>query len=220
MRRFLRENGLSVALFAFFFFALIGQVATGRNDYNDDREERHQPPVSLGQYLTSGHFVEALFENWESEFLQMGAYVFLTIFLKQKGSPDSKKLDEENECDADPEKDKDKPGVPWPVKKGGLVLKLYENSLTLVLMTLFVASLLLHAAGGAKLYSEEQIAQNKPPVSVLEYMGTSRFWFQSFQNWQSEFLSVGALVVLSIFLRQKGSPESKPVSAPHDETGE
>lgn len=220
MRRFLRENGLSVALFALFFFTLIGQVVTGRSDYNDDREERHQSPVSLGQYLISDHFAEALFENWESEFLQMGAYVFLTIFLKQRGSADSKKLDEENDCDADPKKDKNKPGVPWPVKKGGVILKLYENSLTLTLLALFLSSFVLHAAGGAKLYSEEQIAQNKPPVGLAEYMGTSRFWFQSFQNWQSEFLSVGALVVLSIFLRQKGSPESKPVSAPNDETGD
>ena len=208
-------------MFAVFFGVLIGQILTGRSDYNDDRAERHAPPVSMGQYLTSGHFVEAVFENWESEFLQMGGYVLLTVFLKQKGSPDSKKFDEENPCDADPnEDDKNKPDAPWPVKKGGLWLRLYQNSLTLALFGLFAAAFFLHAAGGAKLYSEEQIAQNKPPVSLIGFLETPQFWFQSFQNWQSEFLSVGTLVVLSIYLRQKGSPESKPVAAPNSETGE
>ncbi len=220
MRRFLRENGLSVALLVLFLGTFVGQIATGRSDYNDDRQERNAPPVTLGQYLTSGHFVEATFENWESEFLQMGAYVLLTIWLKQKGSPDSKKLDEDNTCEEDPTAQKDNPDAPWPVRRGGLWLVLYKNSLASALFGLFALSFLLHAGGSVRLYNEEQRAENKLEVGFGQYLTTSHFWFQSLQNWQSEFLSVGALVVLTIFLRQYGSPQSKSVAAPHKETGE
>jgi hypothetical protein len=211
LRRIWRENSLSIVLFTIFAVVLIGQFLTGHAEYNDDRQERGQAAVSLASYVTSGHFVEATFENWESEFLQMAAYVLLTIWLRQKGSPDSKKLDEEEPFDKPSAKLADRsPAVRW----------LYENSLSLALLTLFVISFFLHAAGGAALYNEEQLARGKETVSVFGFLTTSRFWFQSFQNWQSEFLSVGLLVVLSIFLRQKGSPESKPVDAPNDETGE
>ncbi|MGI8565610.1 MAG: DUF6766 family protein, partial [Pyrinomonadaceae bacterium] len=109
--------------------------------------------------------------------------------------------------------------APWPVRRGGWVLKLYENSLALAFLLLFLISFALHAVGGAEEYSEEQLQHGEPAVSVLQFFATSRFWFESFQNWQSEFFSIGAMVVLSIFLRQKGSPESKPVDSPHGETG-
>ena len=219
MRRILRENGLSIVLFSLFLFSLIGQTLTGHKEYNDDQQEHRQPTISYGEYLMSGHFVEATFENWESEFLQMACYVVLTVFLYQKGSSESKKPDALQRVDIVSKKGGKEKDAPWPVRRGGWVLKLYENSLALAFVLLFLGSFLLHAAGGAKEYSQDQIEHGGQPVSTMQYMGTSRFWFESFQNWQSEFFSIGAMVVLTIFLRQKGSPESKPVDSPHSETG-
>lgn len=220
MRRILRENGLSIVLFVLFFFTVAGQSITGYHEYNQDQQEHQQPTIGFTEYLTSGHFVEAIFENWESEFLQMGMYVLLTAYLFQKGSPESKKLDEKEAVDRDPQKSRKKgKDVPWPVRRGGFVLKIYENSLCIALFSLFIISFLLHAAGGAKEFSQDQLEHGGQAVSMVQYLGTSRFWFESFQNWQSEFLSVGVLIIFSIFLRQKGSPESKPVDAPHSQTG-
>lgn len=219
MRRVLRENGLSIVLFLLFLFSLVGQTLTGHSEYNEDQQEHGQPTVGYAEYLTTGHFVEATFENWESEFLQMSAYVVFTIFLFQKVSSESKDPGRVERVDLIPEQSRKEKDAPWPVRRGGLVLKLYENSLSLVLFTLFLASFVLHAAGGVKEYNQEQLEHGRQAISMMQYMGSSRFWFESFQNWQSEFLSVGAMVVLSIFLRQKGSPESKPVDSPHSDTG-
>jgi hypothetical protein len=175
----------------------------------------------LSEYLRSGHFIESVFENWESEFLQMAAFVLLTAFLYQRGSPESRELEGNPDLDRDPRKDKRKDS-PWPVFRGGLVLTFYEHSLSISLFLLFAVSFFLHAAGGAREYNQDQLEHGAGgnPLTTFDYLGTSRFWFESFQNWQSEFLSVGALIVLSIFLRERGSPESKPVAAPHSETGE
>lgn len=211
MRRFFRENGLSIALFVCFLIFLIGQTTAGFHTYNDDRRDHQRPEVPLGAYLRSGHFIEATFENWESEFLQMGSYVLFTVWLRQRGSPESKPLEGEPDVDAEPAD---------PKKRRGLTRKLYENSLTLALFGLFLASFGLHAWGGVRNYNEAQAMHGAKAIGFFAFLGTSAFWFQSFQNWQSEFLSVGVLVVLSIFLRQKGSPESKPVDAPNDQTGD
>jgi len=220
MRKWLRNNGLSIAMFLLFAVSLVGQVFAGHRVHNEDQRDHSQPAVALSEYLRSGHFVEAVFENWESEFLQMAAFVFLTAWLYQKGSPESRKLEGEPDLDKHPTKSKKK-NSPWPVHRGGLLLKLYSHSLSIALFLLFAISFVLHAAGGAREYTQEQLEHGTGgPVGTLSYMGTSRFWFESFQNWQSEFLSVGALIVLSIFLRERGSPESKPVDAPHSETGE
>jgi hypothetical protein len=220
MRRILRENGLTIAMFTLFIFALAGQSVTGYRQYNEGQKDHGQPTINFSEYFSTGHFVEAVFENWESEFLQMGMYVLLTAYLYQKGSPESKKLNEKEAVDTPPSKSKRKrKDAPWPVQRGGFILKLYQNSLCLALLLLFLLSFALHAAGGAKEYSQDQMQHGGQAVSMIQYLGTSRFWFESFQNWQSEFLSVGVLVVLSIFLRQKGSPESKPVDAPHSKTG-
>lgn len=218
MRSFLRDNSLTLAMFLLFGLSLAGQVTMGFADYNSDRTEHGETPITLPTYLGSGHFIEAVFENWESEFLQMAAFVVLTVRLRQRGSPESKAIDEDEPVDADP--DPTRPSAPWPVRRGGFILKVYENSLGLTLFTLFVVSFALHAVGGSIEYNEEQQSHGlSERVSAVSYVGTSRFWFESFQNWQSEFLSVGALVVLSVFLRQKGSPESKPVDHPDSETG-
>ena len=219
MRQFFHNNGLSVALFALFFFSIVGQYLTGFHEYNDDLRQHGKPIVGYVEYLGEGHFIEATFENWESEFLQMGMYVVLTIFLFQKGSSESKTPGTTERVDVIPEKNLLDKNAPAPVKRGGWALKIYQNSLSIALFSLFAASFALHAVGGAMEYNREQAEHNEPPVSTVEFVQTSQFWFQSFQNWQSEFLSIGAMVVLSIFLRQKGSPESKPVDAPHEETG-
>ncbi len=219
MKEILRNNGLSITLFALFLFSFAGQILTGHHQYNQEQLEHGQSAVGFAEYLKSGHFIEATFENWESEFLQMGAYVFLTVFLFQKGSSESKEPGKLEHVDVVPGASEKRDDAPWPVRRGGWVLKLYENSLALAFLLLFLISFALHAVGGAEEYSEEQLQHGEPAVSVLQFFATSRFWFESFQNWQSEFFSIGAMVVLSIFLRQKGSPESKPVDSPHGETG-
>ena len=218
MRKWLRNNGLSIAMFFLFAISLVGQVLAGHRVHNQDQIEHEQPTVSLGGYLRSGHFVEAVFENWESEFLQMAAFVLLTAYLYQKGSPESRKLEGEPDLDKHPRKSKKKDS-PWPVHRGGLALTLYSHSLSIALFLLFAGSFLLHAAGGVREYNQEQLEHGSEPIRMLTYIGTSRFWFESFQNWQSEFLSVGVLIVLSVFLRERHSPESKPVAETHDETG-
>jgi hypothetical protein len=218
MRRVLRDNGLSLVMFALFLVFLAGQSIAGYKTTNSENQQHRQPPESFGRYLASGAFVEATFENWESEFLQMGAYVFLTAFLIQKGSPESKSPDGD-EVDADPRQQRDKPGVPGPVKRGGFVLKVYEHSLTLAMLGLFLFSFVLHALGGHAEFNQQQLEHGEAAVSLWSFVTSSEFWFQSMQNWQSEFLAVATLTVLGIFLRQRGSPESKPVAAPHAQTG-
>jgi hypothetical protein len=219
MRRILYENGLSLAMFGLFVICLAGQSISGWLVYCNEQEDHRSPPSDYLSYLVNGHFTESIFENWESEFLQMGAYVVLTVFLRQKGSAESKKLGKKEPVDTDPERAPHSKDAPWPVRRGGLMLRVYEVSLSLALFLLFFVSLTLHALGGQKAYNHEQLQHGSEQVSVLQYLGTSQFWFESFQNWQSEFLSVGVLIVLSIFLRQKGSSQSKPVHFPHSETG-
>ena len=219
MRRLFHENGLSIVLFALFIVFFVAQSIAGHRYYNEEQQEHQQPSVTYVEYITGSHFLEASMENWESEFLQMFFFIVLTVFLYQKGSAESKDPEKEEEVDQDPNKAKTK-NSPSPVKKGGWILKLYEHSLSLAFLLLFLVSFLLHAKGGAGDYNEEQRAHGSAEsVTTIEYMATSRFWFESFQNWQSEFLAVGLMVVLTIFLREKGSKESKPVATPHDETG-
>ena len=179
--------------------------------------EHHQNPIGIFQYLKSGHFIEATFENWESEFLQMALFVWLTVFLRQKGSSESKQISGKEEVERQPEKH---PDAPWPVRKGGIILSVYKHSLSLSLLLLFIASFLLHWYGSNKDFNEQQILEGKSTETMITYLSNSRLWFESFQNWQSEFLSVFAIIFLSIYLREIGSPQSKPVDAPHSETGE
>ena len=219
-RRFLFENGLVLSAFALFLFSFAGQIMTGHAVYNEEQRQHMQAAVGLADYLRTGAFVEATAENWESEFLQMGVFVLLTVFLYQRGSSESKTIEEPDPVDQRPEEARDDPEAPGPVRRGGLSLVLYKHSLSISLLVLFAISFLLHAAGGAREYSEDQQQHGAGPVSMLGYLATSQFWFESFQNWQSEFLSVGVLVLLSIWLREQGSAQSKPVAAPHGDTGE
>jgi hypothetical protein len=187
-------------------------------EHNKELEKAGLGAVTMSEYAGSGHFMQSTFENWESEFLQMALFVILTISLRQKGSSESKKCEGKEEVDREPSTRRK--NVPWPVKKGGWVLSLYKNSLSIALMLLFIISFFLHLEGSLRDENEQLLNEGELPHTLSYYIGSSRFWFESFQNWQSEFLSVFAIVVLSIFLRQKGSPQSKPVDAPDWETGE
>lgn len=220
MKNFLRNNSLSLVFGALFLFSLIGQVFTGLKQHNLKLEEHQQPPVTLGTYLTTGHFLQATMENWESEFLQMALFVLGTVFLYQKGSSESKDPESDEEEEVDRQPDPNKKDAPWPVHKGGLIEKLYQRSLFIALFLLFLATFYLHLRGSMLDHNEEQVLKGAAPETMGQYITNSRFWFESFQNWQSEFLAVFSLAVLSIFLRQKGSPQSKPVDAPNSQTGE
>ncbi|MDQ0894537.1 DUF6766 family protein [Agromyces ramosus] len=217
--RWLHEHALFLVCMAIFLLCLAGMAVSGFLVYNEEQSSHATAPIPFGDYLSSGHFIEATFENWESEFLQMGAYVVLTVFLFQKGSSESKPIGKHTEQDDDPRHAEVGPDTPWPVRRGGLVLVLYENSLAIFFFVLFGLSFWFHAVGGAEAYSEEQLEHGLPAVSTIEFLGTSQFWFESMQNWQSEFLAVAAIVGASVYLRQRGSPESKPVATPHHETG-
>jgi hypothetical protein len=210
VKRFLTNNGLSIALFALFFITLLGQSLTGwREDVHTSEQHGEAVPTYV-EYVRSGSFLEATMENWESEFFQMFVYVIFTVFLYQKGSAESK------DPDTDPRLRARDKLIP---RRRTLGTWVYENSLSLTFLGLFLLAFALHAAGGASAYNDELRAHGRTSVSIWEYMASARFWFESLQNWQSEFLAIAAMVVLSIFLRQRGSPESKPVEAPHSSTG-
>ncbi|MEO7523724.1 MAG: DUF6766 family protein [Ferruginibacter sp.] len=211
----LKNKGLTIVFAILFLLTMTGQVVSGLKEYNKDTIELGGHPVSLPSYLTSGHFLSSTFENWESEFLQMALYVVLPIFLFQKGSSESKDPDAVHPVDKEP--DPQRKNAPWPVKKGGWILIVYKRSLTIVLFAFFVLSFLLHWHGSMKGYNEEQLLKSLPTVTAGQYLSNSRFWFESFQNWQSEFLSIFVMVIFSVYLRQAGSPMSKPVDAPHME---
>ena len=214
-----KNNNLSIVLFLLFAASLVGQSLSGWKAHNQDQRDHGEPEIRYVEFVRSSDFGETVFENWESEFLQMAFYVMLTAFLIQKGSAESKKHDGQEEVDEDPVAHRADPDAPWPVKRGGWMLSVYKYSLSIALLLLFLGSFVGHAAAGARKYSEEQLEHGSPPVGMFEYMGNPRFWYESFQNWQSEFLAVLTIVVLSIWLRQWGSPESKPVHAPHAQTG-
>lgn len=220
VRKLLQENGLLIACLGLFAVFFIGMLISGAATYNQEQQEHgSHGHVSVISYLVTGHFVEATFENWESEFLQMGMYVVLTAFLYQKGSAESKPLHGRAPQDEDPRDVIPNRWTPWPVRKGGIVLRIYENSLAIAFFVLFFASWALHAVGGVEAFNEEQVQHGQAAISVWRYVTTSQFWFESMQNWQSEFIAVAAIVGLSIFLRQRGSAESKPVAEPHRQTG-
>lgn len=219
MKKFWKNNSLSIVLIALFLLFVVGQTFTGYAVNNKELEDHGRPTLSMGEYLGSGHFGEAIFENWESEFLQMAAYIILTVFLIQKGSAESKDPNKSEAVDQGVNRKTISKDSPWPVRKGGVWLVLYRNSLFLAFVLLFLMSFALHAVEGARANCSEDSMHGKQCDSLVEYVTGPQFWFESFQNWQSEFLAVASIVILSIFLRQQGSPESKPLTVPHSTTG-
>jgi hypothetical protein len=212
---FFYRNSLSIVFTSLFLITLAAQALTGWKEHNHELQDANHEPLSLFSYLHTGHFISATFENFQSEFLQMALYVALTVGLRQQGSAESKKLNEKEEVDRTPRAGKD---APWPVKKGGWILKLYSKSLSIAFFLLFFISWGLHLYGSWDDHNVEQLLHHKQVESVGTFLGEPTFWFETFQNWQSEFLSVASIVFLTIYLRQHGSPESKPVDAPHFET--
>ncbi|MBL8687741.1 MAG: hypothetical protein JNL04_01500, partial [Rhodospirillaceae bacterium] len=194
MRRFLRDNGLSLALLAFFLAFWVGQAIAGWQVFNDEQAVHGNAPVSLLAYLGTSHFLEATAENWESEFLQMSAYVAFTAFLFQRGSAESKSPDRAEDVDKEGPATSD---APWPVRKGGLALALYRYSLSLAFALLFLGSFAIHAASGHRLENIRRAAHGQDPQPAIAYVSSSQFWFEAMQNWQSEFLAVLSIVVLS-----------------------
>ena len=214
---FFYRNSLSIVVLSLMIIFWAAQFVTGWKDHNETRSEHGEPALTRMEYLSSGHFISSTFENWESEFLQMALFVVLTMHLFQKGSSESKDPDKKDEVDREPNpKKKD---APWAVKKGGFILSIYKYSLSISLFLLFILSFCFHWYGSLLHYNKEQTLKHQPTETAIQYIGDSRFWFESFENWQSEFLSVFAIVILSIYLRQINSPQSKPVDAAHSETG-
>lgn len=214
-RSFFYRNGLSIFALGFFLLFWAGQAVTGWYEYNESLTDLGGSPVSFLPYLKSGHFVESTFENFESEFLQMGLYVLATVWLRQWGSSESKPLEGSEDVDREPVPG---PDAPWPVRKGGFVLKLYKNSLSIAFLLLFLVSFTFHAWGSYENYQVKQTLKHAAIEPLSDFMFSTKLWFESFQNWQSEFLSIASIVILSIFLRQQGSPESKPVDMSNAET--
>ena len=218
MTRIWKNNGLTIVLMMLFALSLIGQWLTGWRFENQELARHGGHALTLGQYATDAQFISTVFENWESEFLQMSAYVLLTCFLFQKGSAESADPDE-------PPRDEDlaaqamKKGAPAILRRGPTARWLYANSLGLTLLLLFIVSFLMHWTFSAREAAAEALAHGAQAPTMLGYLFDPQLWFESFQNWQSEFLSTAVLVVLSIFLRQRESPESKAVAAPHGQTG-
>jgi hypothetical protein len=221
VRRFLRENGLTVAFSALLLGALVGQALTGVAFYNDSASDARLPTLTLGEYVTSSQFAVDVAENWQSEYLQFLLYVLLTVWLVQKGSPESKPVDKVGR-ESDEEQ---KVGrfaddrSPAAARRGDWVTSLYSNSLGLVMGGIFLASWAAQSVAGTVSFNEQRLAQLQAPVSWGGYVTSADFWSRTFQNWQSEFLAVGSMAILAIYLRQRGSPESKPVGASHEATG-
>ncbi len=212
---FLYRNSLTLVFLLLFLICIGFQAYFGWQEYNEELVENSLSPIGAIDYLQTGHFVSATFENWESEFLQMGLFVIFTIFLRQQGSSESKALSGKEAVDKEP---RSSSKAPWPVKKGGWVLSLYKNSLSICLLLFFALSFFVHLYGSWRDFNAEALMKHKSLISIGKYLSNSRFWFESFQNYQSEFLSIAAIIFLSIYLRQKGSPQSKPVDMPFYET--
>jgi hypothetical protein len=223
MRRFAKENSLSLFFLVIFLLALVGQAIAGHNLYNEEALAHKEPAIDFWRYVSSSSFGQAVMENWQSEYLQFALFALATVWLLQKGSPESKELDKAGtESDAEQKvgrhAEQDSPR--W-ARVGGLRTAIYSNSLIIAMALVFAGSWFAHSVTGWTDFNQEQFDHGDPRVSWWSYVGSSQFWESTLQNWQSEFLAVGSFAVLAVYLRQRGSPESKPVGAPTgDATGE
>lgn len=217
----IKRNTLTIFFGTIFVVALAGQALTGVALYNEEQVSAGLDTISLVQYLTSSRFAVDVTENWQSEYLQFLLFILATVWLVQRGSPESKKLDEvgrESDVDQLVGEYAIEASPAW-AKVRGLRLWLFSHSLSLVMATIFFASWLAQSITGAAAYSEERLRQYSDPVTWSQYVALPEFWGRTFQNWQSEFLAVASMVILSVYLRERGSSESKKVGAPHNATG-
>lgn len=221
MKSWVRDNSLSIFFLALFLVTLIGQSVAGWIVYNDEQLDHGETTVSWGEYLLTSHFGQAVLENWQSEYLQFALFAYVTIWLVQKGSNESKKVEEiGRESDqrqrVGPYSGPTSPR--WARFHGGLRRSIYSNSLMIVMGLIFIGAWAGQSVTGWTEFNSEQLEHGDTAVSWLTYVTSADFWEDTLQNWQSEFLAVGSMAVLTIYLRQRGSPESKPVGAAHDET--
>jgi hypothetical protein len=221
VRAFLKHNGLSICFFVLFLGAIALQAVAGHADFNEDQQRHGDPEISLGRYVVSSEYGTAVLENWQSEYLQFTLFILLTVWLLQRGSPESKELhkagrgsDEEQKVGEHAREDSPR----W-AKVAGVRRTIYENSLLLVMTAIWVASWLAQSVTGVTEYNAMRLGHQQDPVSWWQYLSRPDFWEKTLQNWQSEFLAVGSMAILAVYLRQRGSPESKPVGSPHHTTG-
>jgi hypothetical protein len=221
VRRFLRENSLSLFFLGLFLAALFAQSIAGNGVFNEEQMEHGEPTMSWRRYLVSSHFGAAVLENWQSEYLQFTLFILATVWLLQRGSNESKPLEDAGlESDEQQRIGRHAPrNAPRWARAGGWRTTLYSNSLLLVMTAIFLGSWLGQSVAAWRVYNSESTEHEQPTVSWASYLRTADFWERSLENWQSEFLAVGTMAAFTIYLRQRGSPESKPVGAPHDETG-
>ena len=221
MRSFVRDNSLSLFFGLIFLGSLVGQSLAGMAQFNQQQLADSMATVDYGQYVTSSDFAVDVAENWQSEYLQFLLYILATVWLVQRGSVESKMPAEiGTESDEDQEVGSHAPAdAPRSAWAGGFRQAMFSTSLGIVMGLIFLASWLAQSLAGVASYNQQQISQREDPVSWLSYLVTSEFWNRTLQNWQSEFLAVGSMAVLSVYLRQRGSPQSKPVGAPHAATG-
>jgi hypothetical protein len=221
VRRFIKHNGLSLAFLGLFLAAIVFQAIAGHAEFNNEQDEHGDPHISFGRYITSSAFGVAVMENWQSEYLQFTLFVLLTVWLVQRGSPESKEVGREGR-----ESDEDQmvgehvhDSSPRWARAEGLRRRIYENSLLLVMGAIWIGTWFAQSITGAAEYNSQQLDHHETTLSWLQYLGTASFWERTLQNWQSEFLAVGSMAILAVYLRQRGSPESKPVGAAHHATG-
>jgi len=220
--RFVKENALTLAFLVLLLGALIGQSITGVAEFNAQQLSSGGQQISWAGYLISSSFAVDVAENWQSEYLQFTLYIFATVWLVQRGSSESKKADEIGTQSDEQQKigPHAEPTSPAWAKAGGWRAAVYGRSLGAVMALFFIGSWLAQSIAGRAAYNHDQLTQNEDPVSWAGYVGSSEFWNRTLQNWQSEFLAVASMAAFAIYLRQRGSPESKPVGAPHSATGE
>jgi hypothetical protein len=227
VRQAFRNNGLSIFFGVLLLGALVGQAIAGHAEYNNEEiahaklEDEQPDTISFGRYLVSSSFGRAVMENWQSEYLQFFLFILATTWLVQKGSNESKEPGKEG-LESDQKQligGHAPPGGPKWARVGGLRTAVYSHSLLIVMGTIFLLSWFAHSVTGWSDYNSDQIQHEQPTLSWGSYIGSARFWEETLQNWQSEFLAVGCMAVFTIYLRARGSPESKPVGAPHDATG-
>lgn len=219
-RGFLRSNSLSLAFLAIFVAALLGQAIAGLHLYNEERAANGEAPVSLVRFVTSSRFAVETTENWQSEFLQFTLYILATVWLVQRGSSESKPPGKEG-TDSDEQAALGAhatPRSPTWARVGGIRTAIYSHSLVIVFTAIFLAAWAAQSISGWRDYNNERIGDDRGPVSWVSYLGRADFWDRTLQNWQSEFLAVGTMAIFAVYLRQRGSPESKPVGAPHEAT--
>jgi hypothetical protein len=221
MRAFFKHNSLSLVFLALFLAALVLQAFAGHADFNEDQLRHDNPTISLGRYVISSEFGVAVLENWQSEYLQFTLFILLTVWLVQRGSPESKEPGKEGL-----ESDKDQrvgrhadEGSPKWARATGVRRRLYENSLLIVMVLIWFGSWFAQSVTGVVEYNAERLDHQETAVSWGDYLTRADFWEKTLQNWQSEFLAVGSMAILAVYLRQRGSPESKPVGAPHHASG-